>query len=1153
MPWRPIRERLRGFVSTELPAAARPIPRDAAHTGTTQNSLTRVESHTLVEIDSGSSGEAGLDGGSGGDDIDSSLSWSGGSDVDSDNVPSLLARPYSATAPRAGDLIEVSTNSWRVQLLAICLGRFRGVDHFYTNTGKWFASAGVRSLFCVTRFVSEAELAPVVAALPMAATEEGAALRFDADDDTSGTSADTADLDDMLNTLQDLKLGPSREAGAGLLKKMHAFADQAAGIHMAHAAVLDNAFRILRQAAPSPSSTPDTPCRTTYMTLDQLAAILLRREGHRLHGVRGHHRAAHHANHRHIHPLRNLPGAKAAPGSEAKDEFTAPAMYAVYRAVVTDELAFRPLTAQAGNPAEADSNTAATAAGRRLHSHSRSCLFAVAQPEDMDTVRDVEQIVRDFYKDPERLFSSDHPDLIKRSTLGAFVARARKAIDHSRQTRAWLPYGMLGSEAASAAALHPGQPPPIHNWTASDARILQFMHLWASCQRFSPSSRLHGIGSAVLRAMERYDDAEFLTMSTGWTFLQEVGWVAPWDIPARYHLGLPDVPPLRTGGFERTLDLSPPPPLPSTLSSSAHLSPMSKDIFAGKRRDWSGFTTYCIDAPDAEDIDDGIALERIPDCLDEFWIHVHVADPASRIRPSSHLAEQAARLPLTVYLPGYQALMFPNPAVRKAFSLAPNRPCLTFSARVNRQGAVLASAITPGCLGGVVFIAPDQVSAVVADAEKQAMAACNLAAVAEPIALDLPWTTASFAVGTPPRQERESEKDQMDTATAADARRMTSADKLKPGQEADLKTLAALTTALRAVRLANGAMPLYWPRPSVAVSLDSTTTSVVDTAVVLGPAPPNSLGSPLLQCAGDPYIRIWYEGASSSSSSSSSFAAGSRLVESAMRLAGEVAADWCHQRGIPVPFRGQPDAVHHLDRLHVLTRERIYPALVAGQRPSEADLRELRRLLGADDVTAVAVPHVTMGVPRYTKATSPLRRYADLLVHWQIEGALLAEMMESDARPDGETAPPPKGPPFSRSQMERDILPLLRVRERALRALDSRAGPDQWMLQALVRAWTGEPPAADTGNASSPPDLDRLRLTVTRVDARRGLVYGRLDWFERSALMEVAGLNPAGPVMPDVPHLLLDDVHPGQVYPVALAHVDVHANRVLVRRVGTQL
>ncbi|CAK7203468.1 3'-5' RNA exonuclease complex component [Sporothrix eucalyptigena] len=1135
----PVRERLREFQDMAMSTTSYSILRDAARMGT-ENTMTRTEATSLAEIQSG---ESLLDGVN---EPDQLRLWSqtvsgGGADADSDNVTSMLARPYGAVAPQAGDLIEVSTDSWRVQLLAVCLGKFRGMDHFYTSSGRWFVSSGVRSLFTVTRFASEEELAPLVAALPGEIVQA-------AEVDNSGAEISADTLDSLLNTLQELKLGPSREAGAALLRKMAEFSEQAAGIHMTHAGVLDNAFEVLR------THSATSPTRTMCMNLDEIASLLLRRQGHKKLGSRGQHN-----NHQLHYPLRNLRGAGS--GAEGMDEFTAPAMYAVYRAIMSNDLAFRPLTTNLGNASETSDALSASsiAAGEKQFSHSRSCLFSISPPDDITVINDVSQVVRNFYEDAEgKAYSGQRASQknLANSQLGAFIIKARRAIDRNRRTRNWSPYGMVGPFSPPKGEKNTKQPRlVVEKWSPSDIAIFQFIHLWASTQRFSASSRLHGVGSGILRALDRYGESEYLTMSTGWAFLQEVGWVSPWDLPARYSKAVPDTPPLRTGGVDRSLPDTAA-SLPSPSSSSMSDSLLSEDIFAGRRKEWGDLTAYCIDAANTTDIDDGIALERIPDNPDEFWVHIHVADPASRIRPGSILAEQAARMPLTTYLPGFYEPMFPNDIVYQEFSLGPSKPCLTFSARVNRQGVVLESKITPGRLGSVVFITPGEVSTVVADTEKKAMRNCNIADLVDSATLDMPWASASFSVGTP---------SSTDKSASSDAKRpMTAASELTPDQRADLETLTSLGTALRAVRLTNGAKPLFWPRPSVKVSLDNTCMNVVevDTAEGNGPGHASTTlsagGTTFLQCMGDPYIRIYYEGTTNKDNEAAiKSQAGNRLVESIMRLAGEVAANWCHDRGIAVPFRGQPDAIPHINRIQALTRNEVNPALAAGKRPPEAALRELNRYMGPDDVTAVAVPHIIMGVDRYTKATSPLRRYADMLVHWQVEGALLAEMDQEGKEgvdKSNNDSSTPAGPPFTREKMERDILPFLRVRERAVRKLDNEGGHDQWMLQAMVRAWLGDKTQDGTAQAGSSPKkpFADLHLTVTRISVHRGLISGRLNWFDRTALIDVTGLNEPG-VGGDnngMQRLTMHDVKPGQVYPVALSNVDVHDNLVIVRRTG---
>ncbi|EPE09426.1 mitochondrial protein cyt-4 [Ophiostoma piceae UAMH 11346] len=1347
---KPIRQYLRDLEDEEPVAYTGPLPRDAARAGATQNAMTRVESYDLAQLQSESSQ---IDGGDE-DDPEAVKLWQTNHESDDPATPeSIFARPYGTVSPKAGDLIEVSTDSWRMQMLAVCLGKFRGVDHYYTNTGKWFASTNVRTMFHVTSFATPAELASTIAALPSLVKEAGDSSSPDGTDGKEGGDS-VSDIDKMLNTLQDMKKGPSREAGAGLLKKMQAFAHQSVSIHMAYASLLDNSYSIIRKAIfPPPPARfqhalePVPVCWTkpftkeeslklykqAYFSLDDLASILFRHQQSVFSGPQ-----STRINHRNVYALRNYVD-KAKGRSIVPDEFTAPAMYAIYRALVSDDVAFRPVSARLGNPNETNDTVAVdTEYGDELPIRSRSCLFQVSPPEDVDMVNEVEQLVREFNDDTDNIPDNGQVRDLgdTRHRLAAFVMNAREAIDHSRKTRYWSPYGMLLTKenkfniagtkwtsqnaaerrAAYANAIratgphqrfnddneiavhYPAPPklklerkqwnsqtlahddipqspaynPLVREWYPYDIMVLHFMHLWAGYKRFSPSSRLHWIGSSILRATQRYEGSEYLTMSTGWTFLQEVGYLKPWDVPARYSMSLPDVPPKRDGTLDRTSRLTETFETAASEVYKAHnpADLLSEDLFEGKRQTWDHLMTYCVDSADTEDVDDGFSIEHVGD---NHWVHVHIADPASCIRPGSKLAEMAKQMPQTSYLPGFTAPMFPESIVRERFSLAKGRPCLTFSALMNKNGDVLDTRITPAVLGKVTYMTPEDVSSIVAAEEKRTCESFGVPAVAQPRYADLPWTTASFAVGTPhTRQDLQ--------LMIAKRRYMTTSDNAPFKATKELKALMKSATILRQKRLQKGAMPMYWPSPQVKVHMTYTDTIKSQSLTPseeyhgLGSLPTSiatwkgGRSATFFRCEGDPYIKIYYDGYDDPTfqphaailqgkGSGRVSGAGSRMVESIMRLAGETAAKWCAERNIAVPYRGQPAAIPHLERLEVLAREVIYPELLQGKRPPEDALVEFRRLLGSDEITAVPVPHVTMGAERYTKATSPLRRYSDLVVHWQIEHALRAEMNKPGAEIDSAASVPKPlqdsdsasasgwdywgrdpdslrkavkkreaqssqddritGPCFTREDLERDILPLMRVRERTMRTLDNRMGRDQWMLQALVRAWKGaeyaeviERPVFGTDRISMrrarkqikneekslrkelgvkkkkiptpyvPPAMKKvafrnLRFTVTGVNMRQGIVTGRLDWFERVALLEIAGLNPKNedddlaqdqdqdqdvdyhdddvhetPDTKSMTPLALEDVQLGDVFPVALDFVDVHANRVVVRRTG---
>ncbi|KAK3945296.1 mitochondrial protein cyt-4 [Diplogelasinospora grovesii] len=886
---------------------------------------------------------------------------------DGDGVVDLRS---ATSGLQVGDLVEVSAASWRIQLFAICLGNYNGYDHFYTNTGKWFASHGFRTRFVLKNFVKDpSELQPLIDALPT----------------TTGAS-------EVLDQLMDLRAGISRDIGASLIRKMLEFEDAARHVHQSYVTKLNQAADILADE------------EEQLMSLSEITEELL-------------------------------------PRSLKKNSETYPpaALYAVHTVLCLDDVAFRPVEAS----------------GRH-----QSYLFAVRSRSDIQDVKGMESLVRNFYEAPggvSKKARGDHE--LRKTPFGGFILRAQKAIDNSRKRRKWSPHGMIGPSQKDTSPASP-------DWTDTDLFIVNFMQQWAAADKFSRASRFHWVGSAVLRAVSRYTDTEYLDSVVGWTFLQEIGWITPWDLHARHTLRLPGVQLDRRGGL-------------SPWKQDSQQVKLEPDMLASLRRDFAGGTVYCIDWEGAEDIDDGISLEK-GDREGEYWIHVHVADPASRIKPGSWLAERAARLSQTSYCTGHHERMFKDDLIRDAFSLAPNRPSLTFSAKVNEAGQVLDQKITPAVVRDVVYITPQAVSAVCGNQD--------IMSVENPRQDD-------FEVGTAP------------ATTAEPDRKMTKPEELAEHQVADLKILSRLTKGIHGIRLQKGAMPIYPARPRAEVSLEPV--QVTETA------------HGFLHCTGDPYIKVTYESGS-----------GDNLVSSAMQLAGQVAAKWCHDRGIPIPYRVQTLAAQNADALRTYTKEHLYPAMLAGKRPSDEHLRIVRTLAGGHDISTTAGPNFTMGVDMYTKSTSPLRRYCDLLVHWQIEAALLEEARRG--RPLAAASAESSEAsflPFSKAELDQRVIPLLRARERHAKLLDNLDGNTEWILQALVRAWKfGEQPGA-----AKLPETFKFTVdgTIDKVAVR-----GRIDWFDRSARIVPDGLNGVA---------RMADMKPGDVYEVELADVNVYMKRILVK------
>jgi exoribonuclease-2 len=102
------------------------------------------------------------------------------------------------------------------------------------------------------------------------------------------------------------------------------------------------------------------------------------------------------------------------------------------------------------------------------------------------------------------------------------------------------------------------------------------------------------------------------------------------------------------------------------------------------------------------------------------------------------------------------------------------------------------------------------------------------------------------------------------------------------------------------------------------------------------------------------------------------------LVQEAMLMAGEAAARYALEHGIPCPFTTQD-------------------APEAGEFPEGlAGMYARRRTLKRSQQTNMPAPHAGLGLDLYTRATSPLRRYLDLVVHQQLRAYLRATPLLGD-------------------------------------------------------------------------------------------------------------------------------------------------------------
>ncbi|KAK1969932.1 mitochondrial protein cyt-4 [Colletotrichum sublineola] len=646
-----------------------------------------------------------------------------------------------------------------------------------------------------------------------------------------------------------------------------------------------------------------------------------------------------------------------------QERFPPHALYAVHTALQRDDWTFRPLNAKW---------------------HRRNYIYEVRPAADIRILRKVENQVRELV---EGAALRDNPaesiSLLRKNSLGSFILKARGVIQTNRLWREWTPHGMIGPSDENNDNLA--------SWTKQDVDYIRFMELW-SCHRIVPkASQLESLGATILRLTKMYEEADWLAHWTGFTFLQEIGWIPPWEIPARYEYRFPDA------KVHRGADMVMP---PVDINSS-----FRPDIAQGHRRDWGETTVFCVDSEQTADVDDGFSIEATED-PGVHWIHVHIADPASRIDPKSELARQLQKAPSSLYLPGFPNKMMPRD-LEQQFSLDPGRPALTFSAKVNERGDMLDYKVEPGTLQNVLHVPKNEVASILPGPQPRT-----------------PSDADAFAVGRPP-------------APPQPVKRITTAADLAQKDRDDLVLLDRLCAALKDRRVEKGQLPQFQPRfSSPEVSLDAV--------VVKGdPDVPDSMA-----WKGDPFIKLTHPHPT----------AADRLVERLMHTAGEVAAKWCQARRIPVPYSTQPEALRNLAELTAFRREHVDPVAARGEPVPVDALYNLFALVGTSELSADPAPFYSVGLDAYAKSSSPLRRFGDLVVHWQIHGALAHERATGRSLAGQDCSDTPDLLPWTRHALAR-ALPGLQALQRQVKQVDNRDGPNQWAVQALLRAWRfGEAP-----------------------------------------------------------------------------------------------
>lgn len=581
--------------------------------------------------------------------------------------------------------------------------------------------------------------------------------------------------------------------------------------------------------------------------------------------------------------------------------------------------------------------------------------------------------------------------------LPGFLKKARALIAHSRKSRDVTKHGRIGPIETKMKPV----PLKVFKFNRDEHMIARFI-CDISCQHIGQFQRqVPFFIPLILRATGMYDGFE-LDLSTAFVFSQEIGQLPSWMNKETLDPMLPvqgyrDA--LRRYGRPATED-------PKRIESFLDMA----DSMAPFRKDWADMPVFCIDNKQTRDIDDGVSIEQIQGDASACWVHVHIANPSAFIKPTSRSAQLAQELIASRYLIDRRQPMISSALADKCFSLANGRPCITFSAKVTNDGDIAETKISHGIIHNVKFMTPARLRHEL-DSKRKYLQSLTIAVGKREADLTSP--------SNPTGQNSETESAAVSPCISP----------------SDLNLLRQLSeVSARRFRRRNQAGAINYPYQTTSeVSVDWAATSVQNTG--------NRRFEP-----NDPIISVTTQinPALESLNDYMSY----NMLEDLMLLAGDVAASWCIERNIPVPYVGTLRNPEPLESPELYKQNFVDPAIInKGALPLPV-FNHYMNLVGSTTVSPVPLKHLTIGLSAYCRVTSPLRRYGDLLIHWQIEAAIRRESTTGCSlikNPDRDYLP------FSFSQVEA-LGPRIMYYERLIRSM-SRTAESHWILQLLFRAF----------------------------------------------------------------------------------------------------
>jgi hypothetical protein len=582
-------------------------------------------------------------------------------------------------------------------------------------------------------------------------------------------------------------------------------------------------------------------------------------------------------------------------------------------------------------------------------SHRTTGMFQIRSQEQVKLIAKVQKWLRNYqeWKIVEAAQKSFPPgtdpspsklDLEGVEFVRGFIEKCRVYIPLSRKDRPTTNGGCLGptkDRFSLKSKLGAIRKEDRAVFSIPERSIIRFLEFWCLQNLFSHSEALLALAPLVIRDTGFYEDF-VVDRSCAYMFLMEIGVMEPFTNRVHFDVNLL----LPSSQHSKPLEQ-----LAASLAKLGNEDTNLLDSMADLRHDFKNLPVYCIDSEDAQEIDDGISVERIDGTPTVFWVHIHIANPTAFVRRDSVFAKMAAHLTESFYSPEKIYPMLPEWMSRQLFSLGSKRPTLTFSAKLNQKADILRYKIQPGFIRNVVRLAYSDLPSILGERRPKVS------------------KTRLVVGGDPPRQTKKPYR------------------LLSEGRVADIELLQSLSVARYKYRRSQGGV-YYQPTNADVSVFHKEGEFGLPTIYPRRKHGQFTNGDPVIEIHPEPY-KNWFDASGGANSD--------HLVREMMMLAGEVAARFAADRDVPIIYRGMQPNPYSKRTAKEYEHDVLQPAVEKyGGIPLQIG-QQLVVNYGRSAISADPIRHPLMGLNNYSKISSPLRRYGDMITHWQIEATLREE------------------------------------------------------------------------------------------------------------------------------------------------------------------